>query len=264
MSGGCFERRPFLNRSVGRRYAGIGGLLLLLSAGCAGGDVVRLFSGMEVRGRFINDWAYASYARGVESEARGRDEDALRFYGEAEEQDPASVEIWTRLGAVRCRLGLADADAAFVEALERDDSYEPLWRERARCAEAKGDLEGALALGRRSVELDPTSEPAVVAFARQAARSGHNAEAERWLRSAVSPDRGRCGRRSPPTRRGPTTRAAPKQRPGGSPLSVASRRSAPPSTTQEPRAETRQPPTIDGVTWTRRSSPVRWTMPAPR
>lgn len=145
--------------------------------------MVRVFDGVEVRGRFINDWAYASYARGVEWEARGQHEDALRFYDEALEQDPDSVEIWTRVGATRCRLKRSDADDAFAEAESLASRYEPLWRERALCAEQRGDAAGALAAARKAVRADPAREETVLLLARLLVAGGELEEAERWLRS---------------------------------------------------------------------------------
>ena len=159
-------------------------LLLLASAtGCRGGDVVRVFDGVERHGRFINDWAYASYARGVEWEARGQPEDALRFYDEALEQDGRSVEIWSRIGELRCRLDRPDADDAFDEAMTLDAHYEPLWRARAMCAVHRGDHESALAHAGRAVELDPSRDETVILFAQMLAKAGRADDAERWLRS---------------------------------------------------------------------------------
>ncbi len=158
--------------------------VLIGATACSGGNVVRVFDGVEVDGRFINDWAYASYARGVEWEERGRDAEALKFYEEARDQDPSSVEIWTRLGAVRCRLG-GDAEDAFAAAEDRDADYEPLWRARARCDESRDKLESALVHARRAVTSDPSRDASVLLLARLAALNGEHEEAERWLRSVA-------------------------------------------------------------------------------
>lgn len=161
-------------------------LAALFPAGCQTGTVVRSFGGVEAHGHFINDWAYASYARGVESEARGRHDDALFFYEEAIEQDPESPELWVRLGAMRCRLKLSRAEDAFAEAEDRDPSYEPLWRERAACAARSGETDLALAHIERAVALDPGRDETVLALVALLDRAGRHEDAERWLRSLVA------------------------------------------------------------------------------
>ena len=146
-----------------------------------------MFDGVEVQGRFINDWAYASYARGVESEARGQHDGALHFYDEALAQDPESVELWTRVGAVRCRLDRPDWASAFSEAEELNPRYEPLWRERALCAKQRSDVPLALAHARKAVAADPHRAETVLLLVRLLDESDQSEEAERWLRSlAVS------------------------------------------------------------------------------
>jgi tetratricopeptide (TPR) repeat protein len=167
------------------RCALVVALVIVGVPACRGGGVVRVFDGVEVRGRFINDWAYASYARGVEWEARGQLEDALHFYDEALEQDDESVELWTRIGDVRCRLKRPDAEEAFVEAEELDPSYEPLWRARAECAEKRGDGVAAAQHALRAVRSDPARDETVVLLVRLLVKNGQVKEAERWLRSAL-------------------------------------------------------------------------------
>ncbi len=168
-----------------RHRAALLGLLAAaaVASGCAGGEVVRVFDGVVVRGRFINDWAYASYARGAEWEARGQLAEALRFYEEAAAEDPDSPEIWSRIGAVSCRLGKGDGEQAFEKAEAAEANYEPLWRARATCAQARGRTDDALAHARRAVALDPTRDETVILLVRLLGAAGRHDEAERWLRS---------------------------------------------------------------------------------
>lgn len=159
---------------------------LLSTVGCQTGTVVRQFGGIETHGRFINDWAYASYARGIESEARGRHDDALFFFEEALEQDPQSAELWVRVAATRCRLKRPDAEDAFAEAEARDPDYEPLWRERALCAARHRDTSAAIAHIERAVALDPERDETVLELVALLDRAGRHEDAERWLRSVVA------------------------------------------------------------------------------
>ena len=162
------------------------GLAALTLTGCPGGKVVRVYDGVEKEGRFINDWAYASYARGVEWEARGRPEEALQFYDEAIDQDPESVAIWTKIAALRCRLNRGDAQNAFDAGMERNAQYAPLWAARARCAAARGRGEEALGHARIAVALDPEDDETALLFVRLATAQGKHEVAERWLRSLVA------------------------------------------------------------------------------
>jgi tetratricopeptide (TPR) repeat protein len=155
------------------------------ASGCVGGQVVRVFDGVEVRGRFINDAAYASYAHGAEAEARGNEEEALRHFVDAASEDPESADIWTRVGALRCRLRYAegDADDAFATAEDLGSDYEPLWRARAECAISRGEPKEALAHAARAVALDPGRDETVLLYARLLDDNGQRGDAERWLYS---------------------------------------------------------------------------------
>jgi tetratricopeptide (TPR) repeat protein len=159
-------------------------LSVLASAGCIHGEVVRVIDGVEVRGPFISDVAYASHARGAELEARGDYAGALEAYELSASHDPDNVEAWTRIGAMRCRLKQADGvEQAFGEAEDLDGDYEPLWRARALCWEARGRIEEAAAAAARAVTLDPERDETVLIHARLLARRGKLADALRWLRA---------------------------------------------------------------------------------
>jgi hypothetical protein len=158
---------------------------------CSQATVVRVIDGREVAGRFVSARAYALYARGAESEARGDLEDARAEYLAAGEEDGENAEIWTRIGAVSCALGRADdARQAFDRAAEHGDDYEPLHRERALCALAQAPLgkeaaAAALAEAGRALALDPDSEQTALLYARAAEAAGDPALAERVLRELV-------------------------------------------------------------------------------
>lgn len=139
--------------SLARRFAPLA-LLGALPA-CLQPTVVRMFEGREVAGRYISPRAYTYYAFGADAEARGELGAALEAYEEAASADGESVEIWTRIGLVRCSLDRGDADEAFDEAEEQDSTFAPLWVSKARCADRRGDDEGALVAIDRAVAFDP-------------------------------------------------------------------------------------------------------------
>lgn len=162
-----------------------------LAIGCTPATVVRVIDGREVRGRFVSDRAYALYARGAEAEARADFAGARVHYLAAVDEDASNAEIWTRIGAVSCKLGRAeDASTAFETAIGQDVAYEPAYRERAACALARSGIrhEEALAALRdaaQALTLDPDSEDAALLYARAADAAGDAAAAERALRELV-------------------------------------------------------------------------------
>jgi tetratricopeptide (TPR) repeat protein len=162
-------------------------LVLATVTGCTSSTVVRVIDGTPVAGRFVSDRAYAYYARAADAEARGDLPDALGAYEAAAAEDDGA-EIWTRIGAVRCALlgaagdGVADA---WRRAEAIDASYEPLWRERARCALAAGKPADALALSERAVALDPEQDEASVVHAATLERLGRAIDARRELEALV-------------------------------------------------------------------------------
>jgi tetratricopeptide (TPR) repeat protein len=158
------------------------GALLLVAVGCARGQVVRVFGGVERPGRFISEVAYATYARGAEREAAGELQEALGAYEHAAMADPESVEAHTRIGALRCRLsGAASARTAFERATEIDPGHEPLWSARARCASEAGGLPEAIGYARRAFGLEPEEADTGLLLAELLAASGARSEALRLL-----------------------------------------------------------------------------------
>jgi tetratricopeptide (TPR) repeat protein len=155
---------------------------------CTSGSngVTRMADGVRYEGRFINPEAYAAYLLGVEHEAGGNFNEALRAYLEAHTEDPDSPEIWARIGAVRCfssapKAGPAAARAAFERGLQLDPAYAGNYLERARCAERAGDLPSALRDATAAVARRPQDEPANLLVARALSGLGKRAEARAWL-----------------------------------------------------------------------------------
>ena len=164
-------------------------LALTLSLGlgaCADPQVVRVYNGNPVTGRFIRYEAYAAYGRGLEAERDGYFRVAARWFEEATQYDPESVEIWTRLGAAYCNPGwrrLNDAYVAFTHAEQLDATYEPLFRERARCARSASREQDALEFAKHAVQLDPDQDEAVVLYADLLQKAGKTDEAAKLLDS---------------------------------------------------------------------------------
>ena len=171
---------------LGRRL-GLGFTLGLCAlGGCQRFEVVRVIDGQPVTGPFVSPRAYAAYARGTLDEASGHDVEALHAFETAVALDEGSVELWTRLGAVRCRLGQAEgAEEGFRRAEQRDAEYEPLWRARAECFRSLRRLREAAQAARRAVRLDPDRLETALLWGRLADELGQTDEASRWLRSLV-------------------------------------------------------------------------------
>ncbi|MFO0761648.1 MAG: hypothetical protein U0359_34720 [Byssovorax sp.] len=176
--------------------------LLLGTAGCAEGGVVRVLDGREVLGRFIPDEAYAAYAEGEERAARGEVAEALASFERAARFDPESAEIWTRVGAIACKRsaagrGASSADEAFRKAEAIDPTFAPLYRERARCYrdgepdrdEALKDraarLAAALTASERAVALDGADVEASAIRASLLREAHRGDEARRLLEALI-------------------------------------------------------------------------------
>lgn len=178
----------------GRALGLVAALLASGSFGCASPRVVRVIEGHEVEGRFISEEAYAYYARAAQEEATGGfPERVLVALEGAAREDPASVEVWTKLGAAWCRArDTVKSEEAFARAEAQDASFSPIYRERARCTlfEAsswpsisgkRGMWQRALWLAERAVFLDPEDLAATVLTADLLARLGREAEGGRLL-----------------------------------------------------------------------------------
>jgi tetratricopeptide (TPR) repeat protein len=168
-----------------------GALLALALAGCGEPAVVRLVDGRPVSGRFIGDDAYALYLWAADAEARGDLAQARRGFEQAALADPRSPEIWTRIGALRCRMEPSPsmppgAALAFDKAEAVDPSFGPAFRERARCLLAHGEAAAAALAADRAVALDPDDVETSLLRADALARAGRAEEARRALHSVAA------------------------------------------------------------------------------
>lgn len=174
---------------INRHFAARGMATVALALGlgaCTEPQIVRVYNGDPVVGRFIRYEAYAAYGRGIEAEHDGYFRLASRWYEEATQYDPESVEIWTRLGIAYCDprwRRLQDAQKAFEHAEQLDANYEPLFRARARCAQSSSTDNNGLGYAKRAVELDPDQDEAVTLYAELLLKAGKGEEAKRLLES---------------------------------------------------------------------------------
>ena len=91
---------------------------------CAGApDVTRIVDGHVLEGPFVEPEAYAAFLRGAIAEERGDLPSALREYEAILSVDDDNPEIWTRIGAVRCRTDPRDAEGA--RAIDRALALDP-------------------------------------------------------------------------------------------------------------------------------------------
>jgi tetratricopeptide (TPR) repeat protein len=142
----------------------------------------RVVDGKPRQGRYISPAAYDSVMQAALLEAQGKLRAAREAYSAATSYDGDSAEIWTRIGALDCRLDRNANDDAFERAESIDARYEPLWRERARCFLTRGDARSALEAARHAVALDPTQAEATELVAQSFERLGEPESAERWRR----------------------------------------------------------------------------------
>lgn len=156
-------------------------LVALSMTGCifTEGTVTRIYAGKTKEERFIAPEAYAHYTEAQLLETAGDDAAAEQEYLQAVDIDPDSVDIWTRIGAVRCRRN-TDPESAFDNAESLDREYAPLWRERSICALSRNDAAHALEWGKRAIAFDPDDARSTLAVVRALEKSGQRTEAERW------------------------------------------------------------------------------------
>ncbi|MDX2051422.1 MAG: tetratricopeptide repeat protein [Polyangiaceae bacterium] len=136
------------------------GVTLLLATfgipGCmAGGQVERLVDGRSQMGGFIDERAYAYYARGRVLELEHSYAEALTYYQLAQEYDPDSVELAVRVGTTLCQLRNSAAFPSFESAKHLDPRYAPLFTELSRCYLLEGDRSEAFAAATKAISLDP-------------------------------------------------------------------------------------------------------------
>jgi hypothetical protein len=164
------------------RGGAIGAAVAVAACAAAEPNVVRLVDGRLVEGRYVDASAYAAYGAACLLEARGDDRGALELYEKALASDPNSVEILTRMAAIRCRLGRASAASeAFRRARIVDPRYAPRLREEARCLLRQRQPEQALGLALGAVALDPTDREASFVVAQAYGANGDHQSARRWI-----------------------------------------------------------------------------------
>lgn len=189
------ERKPICQRASPARAAGhtnpisLGKravLCCLLLCACAHhGKTQRVVSGHTLEGEYISPDAYASVLHAELLLAQGQYEEALHAYEDASDYAHDSVSLWTRVAALGCRLGASDSERAFARAERIDAHFEPLWRERARCALSQNRPRAALNAARRATALDPLRPEATELVARALSRLGQPQTAERWRHALV-------------------------------------------------------------------------------
>ena len=135
-------------------------LLSLMCFGCASEPkVVRVYGNHIVEGAYVPPEAYAAYLRGALAEEAGDLKGAVGAYERALDEDDEDPEIWTRAGAVRCKLDPKDtkADDAFAKALKLDRTYAGTFAARATCLTARGKTDEAAAAALEAAKADPTN-----------------------------------------------------------------------------------------------------------
>lgn len=157
----------------------------LALTGCARPQVTRLVDGHELKGRFIDEQAYALFASAAEAEARDDLRAAQELYAAAARADEGSAEILARLGAVACALGYAP-ETSFTAAEQLDPTYEPTHYERAKCHLLHGRLELALDASERARALDPDRPETARLRATVLERLGRADEARRELMAELA------------------------------------------------------------------------------
>jgi len=142
-------------------------LAMLVTACASTAPVERAYDGRVLQGRFVEPEAYAAFLRGAIAEASGDGRGAIAAYQAAADLDSGGVEIWTRLGALRCSTDRGDrrADDAFARALALDGHFGPAWEAKATCAAARGDMAGARAAAALASGLDASADDANVLLA---------------------------------------------------------------------------------------------------
>jgi len=160
---------------------GFCGLFCALIISCTSHTTTqRVVQGRIVEGRYIAPEAYAAVMHAELLAAQGQLKDAYAAYQEASDIAGYSAEIWTQLGALSCQLQRNDYRDAFAHAEKLDPNYEPLWRERARCALNKGHLPRAVQTAQRATALDPDQPQNTELVARALARMQDSVAAAQW------------------------------------------------------------------------------------
>lgn len=156
---------------------------VLLVSGCTRENVVRIFDGREVSGRWVSPEAYAAFTEATLQEARGNRGAAVAAYERAIAEDAENAMAWGRIGALRCTEAPTEADRAFARAEALDSELAAPWMARAECALERRDARGAVSHSLRAVALAPDDGEANMLVATALERSGDTLAAKRWRRA---------------------------------------------------------------------------------
>ncbi|MCC6214550.1 MAG: hypothetical protein IT376_06755 [Polyangiaceae bacterium] len=162
--------------------------MLAATTGCAASlwSVERTHEGQPLPDRYIDERAYALYAKAALAEAQGDRQAALELYALALEEDPDAPEILVRLAALACGASPARAEALFRRAARDAPEWAGVPHERARCRLARGELAGATADAERALALDPRSIEIALSLAEIHERAGRAALAGDHLDAIVT------------------------------------------------------------------------------
>lgn len=175
------------------------GLLL----GCQGENVVRIFNGHEVTGRYVSAESYAAFAIATLEEAKGNRRAAVEAYERAIQEDPQNAAAWGRIGAIQCTASPRDADRAFARAEAIEPDLESPWVARAACALERNDAERAVTYAKNAIFLSPDDAEANRLVIAALEKRGDPIEAERWRRGFALGSASDTKDRSPPGPDGP-------------------------------------------------------------
>ncbi len=121
------------------------GWAMLFVTGCGGySTTTRVVDGETLTSKPVTPQGYALYLEAAIEEASGNLAAARDGYLAATEFDGDDPELWTRVAALSCQLGIRSADEEFDKALNADHWYAPAWVARSQCALRHGDLSQAL------------------------------------------------------------------------------------------------------------------------
>jgi tetratricopeptide (TPR) repeat protein len=108
----------------------------------------------EVTVRDAPESGHAHHVLGLAYAARGRDEEALRAYGEALRIYPQDAASFYNIGVIHQQRGrLAEAMAAFRRVTEIEPAHFPAWINLASADNSRGNFETALASAERAVAI---------------------------------------------------------------------------------------------------------------
>ncbi|MDH5493056.1 MAG: hypothetical protein OEY14_13965 [Myxococcales bacterium] len=155
--------------------------------------ITRVLDGERQLGSFVTPEAYEAFVRAELARARHELPLAATLYARARRGSGGDPLVIARLAEVQHARGLeAEADALLAAGLAADPASEALRMAAGRLAEARGELDQAIASFQRAAEAAPRSALGPLALARVLERLGSPGRAEGVLISYL----GRIGGRS--------------------------------------------------------------------